>query len=36
MDQTEPDDAGTDHDVPVDLLELHIALELQAAGVVMG
>lgn len=27
----EPDDAGTDHDVPADLVELHEVLEYQAA-----
>lgn len=28
---TEPDDAGGDHDVPPDLVELHEALEFQGA-----
>lgn len=27
----EPDDAGTDHDVPADLVELHEILEWRAA-----
>lgn len=27
----EPDDAGTDHDVPANLVELHEVLEYQAA-----
>lgn len=30
-DSTEPDDAGTDHDVPAELVELHEVLEYQAA-----
>lgn len=31
MANPEPDDAGTDHDVPVDLVELHEVLEMGLA-----
>lgn len=33
---TEPEDAGQEHDVPADLMELHAVLELQDDQAMIG